>query len=110
MNTNKNLMREMRAALGISQKELADRLQVSLMTVRRCEYNARLPGTIAARAAIARMARELGMSLPSATTLQPALFASPDASEEEIAELVREMHARHAAEKNNAPKVATSER
>lgn len=58
MNSESNPVREVRDALKLTQKEMAERLQTSVMTVRRCEYEKRIPGTIGVRAAFERLAKQ----------------------------------------------------
>ncbi len=63
MNSDRNLMKEVREALNLTQQGMADEMQTSLMTVRRCEYERRTPGTVAARKSFLRLARKAGVSI-----------------------------------------------
>jgi DNA-binding XRE family transcriptional regulator len=70
MNDNteiRNPMKDVRLALGITQGEMAKRLQSSAMTVRRCEYERRLPGTVAVLANLRKMAKQAGVTIEDAT-------------------------------------------
>ena len=63
MSENSNPMRDVRLALGLTQEEMAVRLGVGYTTVRRCEYEKRVPGTIAGRRAFEQLAREAGIKI-----------------------------------------------
>ncbi len=72
MNSERNLMKEVRESLGLTQQGMADEMQTSLMTVRRCEYEKRTPGTVGARKAFIRLARKAGVSIEETKAEQVA--------------------------------------
>jgi transcriptional regulator with XRE-family HTH domain len=59
----RNPVREVRAALGLTQQQMADELRTSLMTARRCEYEKRLPGTRAGKEEFKRLAKKAGVKV-----------------------------------------------
>ncbi len=59
----RNPVREVRTALGLTQQQMADELRTSLMTARRCEYQKRLPGTRGALEQFKRLAKKAGVKV-----------------------------------------------
>jgi len=62
-DNERNPVREVREALGLTQEKMADAMRTSLMTARRCEYEKRLPGTRAAREEFFRLAKKAGVKV-----------------------------------------------
>lgn len=62
----RNLMREVRDALGYTQEEMAQAVLSSLSTVVKCENENRLPRGKAIRENFARLAARAGVSLEEA--------------------------------------------
>ncbi len=60
-------MRAIRAALGLTQKEMADEMGCSLSAERRYEYADALPGTLAGKKALAKLAKKAGVELETVT-------------------------------------------
>jgi transcriptional regulator with XRE-family HTH domain len=56
-------LKAIREALGLTQEQLAREIKCSINTVRRCEYDGRLPKAEAVLANLARLTRRAGVSL-----------------------------------------------
>jgi DNA-binding XRE family transcriptional regulator len=66
-NNGSNPVREVRVKLGLTQQQMADELRTSLMTARRCEYEKRIPGTLAAKDELKRLAKKAGVRIEGIT-------------------------------------------
>ncbi len=58
-----NTVKEIRLKLGITQDEMATRLGCSKMTERRCEYEGRLPRTVAVLNNLRKLAKQANVSI-----------------------------------------------
>ncbi len=58
-----NPIKEVREALGLTQKEMAEKLECSFTTARRCEYEARLPQNIGVRRNFIKLAKKAGVEI-----------------------------------------------
>ena len=58
-----NPVKDIRTALNLTQRQMAEKLQCSFATERRCEYEARLPQTEAVVANLRKLAKQAGVSL-----------------------------------------------
>jgi DNA-binding transcriptional regulator YiaG len=63
-----NPVKDVRKALDLTQREMADKLQCSFTTARRCEYEARLPQTAAVVSNLKKLAKQAGVSIESEVT------------------------------------------
>jgi DNA-binding XRE family transcriptional regulator len=63
-----NPVKDVRTALKLTQREMAEKLQCSFATERRCEYEARLPQTAAVVANLRTLAAQAGISIETTTT------------------------------------------
>jgi DNA-binding XRE family transcriptional regulator len=58
-----NSVKEVREKLGLTQREMAAQMQCSFNTARRCEYESRLPQTVAVRERFYKLAKKAGVSI-----------------------------------------------
>jgi transcriptional regulator with XRE-family HTH domain len=56
-------VRAIREALNLTQKDMAEQMGISLSALRRYEYDNALPGTLAAKKALATLAKKAGVEL-----------------------------------------------
>jgi transcriptional regulator with XRE-family HTH domain len=62
-NHNHNPVREVRAALKLSQEDMAQRLGCSISSERRFEYTATLPRVKAVRERLTKLAKQVGIEI-----------------------------------------------
>jgi DNA-binding transcriptional regulator YiaG len=58
-----NPVKEVREALGLTQKEMAAKMGCGSATERRCEYEARLPTNVAVRSNFLKLAKQAGIDV-----------------------------------------------
>ncbi len=64
-NATQNKMREVREKLNLTQEEMGKKIGCSTMTVRRSEYQARLPQTGAVLVNFRKLAKQAGVEIDS---------------------------------------------
>ncbi len=58
-----NPVKDVREALKLTQKQMAEKMQCSFTTARRCEYEGRLPQTTAVRSNLRKLAKQAGITI-----------------------------------------------
>ena len=58
-----NPVKEVRETLGLTQKQMAEKMGCGSATERRCEYEARLPQNLAVREKFRKLAKQAGIEI-----------------------------------------------